>query len=186
MRIHHHLGLGDHLVCYGLVRTIAESEPVELYCKWHNMGSVSQMYKGTGVKLIGVKSDDECSNAVKIGFTKECETEENFGEEFYRQAGVPYSYRWKYPIHREREREVTEYENIFIHNDVFPRRTYSIFDWWDAIENAEEVHCIESCFRLAIDFMEPKGKLVLHFDKEKSWRVVPTKHKWEIYEKEIS
>ena len=73
---------------------------------------------------------------------------------------------------------------IFIGADKFTRMTNqgSMLIWKDAIENAKEVHCIESSVRQYIEFLNPKGKLFLHKFNDKSWRVVPSKHNWTIIE----
>jgi hypothetical protein len=189
MRIHHHLGLGDHFVCYGLVRSLQDKYGgVEVFAKSNNYNSVVSMYDGTGINVIRVNSDDECISDLKIGFNDTTMTENIFGEEFYRQAGVPYENRWKYEI-KKYNAPIQKKIPIFVHDDIGrgysikvdgfrPYLTDNIFDWSYAIENADEVHCIESSFRLMIDFLKPKGKLFLHFNEEKSFRIVPTKHKW--------
>ena len=161
MRVHHHLGLGDHFVCYGLVRTLQDRHGgIELYCKKNNYNSVKTMYKGTGINILLVDSDLECNPDIQIGFTDATMTEEKFGEEFYRQASVPYENRWKYSIEHDHEPIKLDVDR-FIHDDqqrgykieldgFRPYLTDNIFDWSYAIENAKEVHCIESSFRLKI------------------------------------
>ena len=42
--IHHHLGLGDHIICNGLVREFAKSYNINLFCKSKNMYNVSVMF----------------------------------------------------------------------------------------------------------------------------------------------
>lgn len=56
--IYHHLGLGDHIIANGLVRTIAKDyERVYLFCKPHNFDNVAFLYKDLSkVKII--KMDD--------------------------------------------------------------------------------------------------------------------------------
>lgn len=191
MKIHHHLGLGDHFVCYGLVRSLHyKYKNVSVFSKAVNYDSVCSMYKGTGITVIKVDSDEDCNSDLKIGFNDVTMTESIFGMEFYRQAGIPYENRWKYKIRAHRG-VIKEKKSIFVHDDASrgyvinvdgfrPYMTKNIFDWAYMIENADEVHCIESSFRLMIDFLNPKGKLFLHFNKDKSFRVVPTKHKWTI------
>ena len=43
--IHHHLGLGDHLVCNGLVNEISKTRKIFLICKMHNYFAVRHLYK---------------------------------------------------------------------------------------------------------------------------------------------
>ena len=181
MILHHHLGLGDHLMCYGLVK---ELKPDYLVCKKVNAESVRYMYRDTNIELIEVDNDcDAPDGTIKIGFSKETETEEIFGTEFYRQAGLPYETRWKHKINIDCEQ--VKGEGNFIHlpfemEGFKPLYTLSknIYSYRDIIENAPEVHVMESSFRQLIEFLDPKGKLYLHFNEEKSWRIVPSKHKW--------
>lgn len=193
MIIYHHLGLGDHLICYGLVMAL---NPTHLICKEINLPTVRDMYKYTGIELISVKDDKEAEEAVKgyrhkkIGFTDATMTEEKFGEEFYKQAGVDYETRWHYKINTEAPQ--VPGQGNFVHlpdksiirrvikNQIVPDYSISpnIFGYKNIIENAAEVHVQESSFRQMIEFLQPKGKLYLHFDKEKSWRVVPSRHNW--------
>lgn len=201
--IHHHLGLGDHIVCYGLVRHIAANQAVYLFTKEHNIPTVSAMYAGCNVHIISVQDDQHAAqwethpDYVRYGFKNE--NEDVFGAEFYKQAGVPYEYRWKYYPERDMVREQAFYDSfgqqdVFIHDDAqrgyvinkegFRANIYytpNILDYGMLIENAKEVHCIESSFRLFIDFLNPKGVLYLHFNNEKSFRIVPTKHIWKVY-----
>lgn len=182
--LHHHLGLGDHLICYGLVR---ELKPDYLLCKWENLPTVKYMYRNTDIKVIAVKNDydKESHAAIKIGFTDETMTEEIFGTEFYKQAGLPYETRWRHEI--DIDCYQVKGEGNFIHlpfemEGFKPSRELAenIFCYKDVIENAPEVHVMESSFRQLIEFLNPKGKLFLHFNKEKSWRVVPSRHNWNI------
>jgi phage anti-repressor protein len=200
--IHHHLGLGDHIVCYGLVRFIAEQEPVYLFCKPHNAPTVKAMYKNCNVFIVPISGDHEAAQLQthpdyrRVGFQNEGEAQ--FGEEFYKCMNIPYDYRWKYQIHRDlsREQELFDFfkqQDVFIHDDeergykievkgYRPHITFTrnLMDYGLLIEHAKEVHCIESSFRLYIDYLSPQGKLYLHHNPKKSDRIVPTKHTWEI------
>ena len=102
--IHHHLGLGDHFVCNGLVRAILEKEsPDFLYLpvKFHNMTTVSQMYSDDRrVICIPVENDEQVyrlpqlrvvSAFYRIGF----ETyREDWDVSFYDAASLPFEFRW--------------------------------------------------------------------------------------------
>jgi hypothetical protein len=162
-----------------------------VYCKHHNYHSVMDLYYGTNIKIIPITTDDDIFYYdKKIGFTKECETEEIFGTEFYKQAGLPYEVRWKHkPIMQEGYYYFDErHEIVVCDSDNFkldvegyrPGGKKSIFEYISILENAKEIHCIESSFKQLIEFLNPKGKLIYHFKKEKSWRQVPSKHNWQI------
>jgi hypothetical protein len=44
--IYHHLGLGDHIICNGLVRSLINpNEEYKMFVKSHNLDSVSFMYR---------------------------------------------------------------------------------------------------------------------------------------------
>lgn len=100
--IHHHLGLGDHIVCNGLVRTLAKRyEKVYLPCKERNLNSVRFLYKDSPkVEVFGVKNEvlDVLRFSLgvgvpiqRVGFEK---TRSDWDRSFYDHAGVPFSHKW--------------------------------------------------------------------------------------------
>jgi len=100
--IYHHLGLGDHFICNGLVRELIKdkSEPC-LFVKHHNFDTVAQMYEDTNLKLVGVSDDSEilerCAKGVsgiQVGFGN-LNQFDAFDKQFYRLAGVPFEKRWE-------------------------------------------------------------------------------------------
>lgn len=114
--IHHHLGLGDHIICNGLVREILNREnPSTLYLpvKEHNLFSVSRMYKDEDkIKCIPVKRDadvchlKECKEAekvIKVGFEK---VRKDWDVSFYDSVGIPFEKRWSmFKCFRDTENE---------------------------------------------------------------------------------
>jgi hypothetical protein len=102
---------------------------------------------------------------------------------FYQQAGVPFSKKWEsFFVQRDASREfqlfdyfkLTPGEYIFVHDDIprqqiinvdlfedkklpvlraLPEHTNNIFDFCYMIENAKEIHVIESCMMFLIDLM---------------------------------
>lgn len=190
MIIYHHLGLGDHLICFSLVMELTGGDGY-LYCKKNNIDSVSDLYYNTKIKLIEINDDSEIKEYdIKIGFNNVCETELNFGEEFYRQAGLKYEDRWKHsPSMQEGYYYLSEKHDIVvcdspeykINIDGYrPNGKKSIFHYINIIENAKEVHCIESSFKQLIEYLKPNGKLIYHFKKEKSFRNVKSNKLWKI------
>lgn len=115
--VYHHLGLGDHFVCNGLVRAILEKEiPDFLYLpvKPHNIATVSQMYSDDiRVICIPVKNDGEVyslpqlqvvSKFYKIGFDK-CR-KEDWDVSFYDSVSLPFEFRWsKWKCVRDHKKE---------------------------------------------------------------------------------
>jgi hypothetical protein len=105
--LHHHLGLGDHIICNGLVRYLSQTNLIKLFCKTHNINNVKQMYLDNhNIDLIDVYNDNE---AEKIGLTNKenyirigvalngnwpPQMEESWDRVFYYQLNIPYEYSW--------------------------------------------------------------------------------------------
>ena len=100
----------------------------------------------------------------------------NWAHSIYIQAGIPPKYMYsKFKVVRDRDSEI-KYEHddyVFIHDDVSRgmkidtshTNTYrvtrdrldsnsNIFDYLTVIENASEVHCMDSCYAWMINMME--------------------------------
>jgi len=114
--LYHHLGLGDHIVCNGLVRTVCEMIPnsrIFLPTKKHNYISVSRMYwDEPRIIPCEVNSDMDvqhlsqlklCDKIIQVGFSK---VREDWDVSFYDTNGFPFEYRWsKFKIVRDKSRE---------------------------------------------------------------------------------
>lgn len=117
--IHHHLGLGDHFVCFGIVKHYAQKmNSVSLFVKHHNISSVKSLYKGlSNVTLIPIENDSEvdlfCSlnnvECFKVGHRSLSYYQSlglTWAEAFYKQCNIPYSKRWEdFSIERDLECE---------------------------------------------------------------------------------
>lgn len=103
--IHHHLGLGDHIICNGLVRYLTKltgANDVWLVVKKQNINNVVRMYADDRrIKFIPVSSDSEFYQfrmdwskviLARIGFEK-CR-DADFDVSFYDSVGVPFQERW--------------------------------------------------------------------------------------------
>lgn len=111
--VYHHLGLGDHFICNGLVRELTKDkdEPY-LFVKHHNLETVSQMYKDTNLQFVTVKDDadvlDYCSKGVsgiQVGFGNLTQ-HDAFDKQFYRLVGVPFEKRWNsFKTNRHKKKE---------------------------------------------------------------------------------
>jgi hypothetical protein len=114
VQIYHHLGLGDHIICNGLVRELCKTHQ-RVYCfvKNHNMDSVSFMYRDEPkIELVGVEDDWEVPfklkndiDLIKIGFEHLQTCDHNFDVSFYNQIGLDFSLRWE-GFHVERDYQV--------------------------------------------------------------------------------
>ena len=195
--IHHHLGLGDHIVCNALVRHLISThdDQFKLAVKTHNVGSVRQLYADTDQIILDpvindrqVKSKREgvvpIKNTIMVGFGS-CKYP-HWEKSFYDQLGIDYSKRYSgFYIQRDRERE-----SLLLEKLKLPERyafastkwsggntsgiktdlpivsleplTDSLFDWIPVIEQAEEVHTVDtSCFHL-IKQISPKCRKVFY------------------------
>ena len=198
MNILHHLGLGDHILCNGLIRSLPY-DSIVLCCKKHNAPSVAFMFRDMNVTIDTIASDadiDKYANSMrepflKIGYKGEGwnVNEGRFDSTFYKQAGIDFNNRWeKFHIPRDltREREfmkqfnVKPHEYIFVHEDVtrgycIPNietdltivrpifgMTNVIFDYCILMQEAAEVHCIDSSFLHIAESIPLSGRVYYH------------------------
>tara|TARA_R110001599_G_scaffold166503_1_gene355993 strand:+ start:6100 stop:6783 length:684 start_codon:yes stop_codon:yes gene_type:complete len=138
--MYHHLGLGDHIICNGMVRYFyKEHGSVKLFCYKRNLSNVSYMYRDLpNLELISVVSDSQADNIlskldpsikrVKVGFNRLPEFMDplTFDEAFYKIANFDFKVRFEYfYLEREldKEKDVMDRINptgekyIFIHDD---------------------------------------------------------------------
>jgi hypothetical protein len=142
VQVYHHLGLGDHIICNGLMRELCKNYK-KIYCfvRESNLHSVSFMYRDQSkIELIPVKGDLEVSSKcikgislIKIGFENLDVSNKNFDKSFYEQLGYDFSLRWdNFYVKRDYEIEEELYKSlnsddapyIFIHDD--PSRGFII------------------------------------------------------------
>lgn len=193
--IYHHLGLGDHIICNGLVRHIKKFEDVVyVFCKPHNTKNIEYMYRDNpNIKVLSVGEDidvmryinnNKISNKIiKVGFDKLNNKYSTFDEEFYESLNIPFSVRFDdFYIERDlnleqkiiKELNPNNEKYIFTHNiDKSKINTnlkiidnpvnYSIFNLISLIENAEEVHLMESSIKNLINsYKMGKPKFFYH------------------------
>lgn len=187
-----HLGLGDHIITNGLIRTLISNKPKDQYisfAKYHNHESVSFMYRDLpNIYIQAVSSDADVdmfladkSNVRRIGFSHVNDYGHiPFDLTFYRQMNIPYDMRWSAFRYKrgciDREKKIytdltlcKSDQYIFVHDDpnrgtINPKYlegkrvirpvvglTNNIFDYVYTIENAKEIHCIDSSFMLLVD-----------------------------------
>lgn len=105
--IHHHLGLGDHIICNGLVRYIVQNynfSTVYLVTKNCNLNNVQKMLADLPmVELLAVDNDREFTEyfkTVKNGKLFRCGFEKCinniFDQSLYNSIDVPFDARWNY------------------------------------------------------------------------------------------
>jgi hypothetical protein len=135
--IYHHLGLGDHIVCNGLVRSlITDDESFSIFVKEHNYPTVKFMYRdipnlncivGNDFLVEDLLRKGEISqyDIIKSGFGGHPEAK-SFDECFYLHLNVPFEKRWdSFKVSRDINSEIeifkkfniSEKNYIFIHDD---------------------------------------------------------------------
>jgi hypothetical protein len=205
--IHHHLGLGDHIICNAIVRNIAKNyDKVYLFYKsipWH-LPNLEYMYRDMGDKISfigGMDWHDEFVdfyrithpgiNYVRIGFEYLNKSSLVFDKAFYEQAGIPFEKKFTdFYVQRDKETEnqlcnelnPTGEPYVFIHQDpernlfmnldyiknknlkiIEPTKKYLLLHHMKLIEQASEVHVMESSFKCLIDcFIKEKENMFFH------------------------
>lgn len=219
-----HLGLGDAIICNGLVRTLAtQYERIILPAKSSNLEVVIQMLSDLdNVGVYSVCGDEDARLAtdnseaagervLRLGGHRDksfLKGDAHFDEEFYRQAKIPFGYRWsafKLPdslraaCHPEAlttpfalvcdncsQGKMKIDESKITDGLVTFRPSESKIFWWhlSAILTATEIHCIDGAFLNLVESLDLPGKrLVFHKSarKHNDERLYPTLRKnWEI------
>lgn len=197
--VHHHQGLGDIIICNGLVNYLSEQfEKIILPISENYYEQICYLYtENPKVEIIKIKNESEVYNIfhkkqiLRVGFEK------NFGKfntSFYKQLNIPYSLSFDFfhvPRDNKKETELmnhlikihkvdTKYRlihrsssygqvelgldgslpNIYIEKDtdIFN----NIFLYTKLIENAEEIHCIDSSILHLVERIPTKSNLFFH------------------------
>lgn len=146
--IYHHLGLGDHIICNGMIRHLCKNyDEVILFCLSETFENVNYMYRDLDNLKIYIFDnesqicdfiEDESvkNNLIKVGFNNlkyYAENKIDFDVGFYDLVGLNYDLRFfEFYVERDLEEENRVYKElnpnnekyIFIHDD--PIRGYKI------------------------------------------------------------
>lgn len=198
--IYHHLGLGDHLICHGIVRNkAAHYEHVRVVCKQHNAATVAWMFNDLpNVEVVAVANDDEAVARFRHHRGQGCAwpvlalgalsgdpsySDTNYDQHFYRHADVDFDERWsgfkagpsatQSPVptapyclvHRDARMNITPFIRSKYPTVHIESGRPNLFDWWDVIHNASEIHCIPSSVYLLIDSIDPFPDIPLFLHK---------------------
>lgn len=208
--IHHHLGLGDHFDCNGMIRYILKERgynQVTVFSKDNYFSMIDFMYRDNeNIKVIKIDKNREYQEVKEVVATSTCKDNDfllvghenydhdaknkNCWEIFYDQVEIPYNVRKDF-FHVERD--LKEEERVFsklnpanepflflhddkergfnlnrdhilnkdlriIENDV----TENIFYFIKILQEAEEIHCMESSFKTLIDLYCEQDNLFFH------------------------
>jgi len=129
--IYHHLGLGDHIILNGFVRSYLDQyDRIFLFSKPGNSKNVKRMYKDISDKLKVISLDDkgvrEFMNMFRshkyliVGHTGDFfrriddpNSEKTFDQLFYEDHQIPFDDKWnKFHLERDTEREKEVYYDI--------------------------------------------------------------------------
>jgi hypothetical protein len=214
--IHHHLGLGDHFVCNGLVNFICKSSPqasIHLICKKHNLDTVKYLYsENTQVRVISMDGVDEISIVnnyvskissllIRVGF-ENCDLN-SWDTSFYKQLNIDFIERYRFfKLPRKKPEQILQIpdkpyilihdqsskkkHNLHIDSDLYKtyiikQEGYHLLSYLDIINNAEEIHCIDSAsFHLIDSLPNITNKLYYHnvrknvtnFNKSLKWKEI--------------
>jgi len=103
--LHHHLGLGDHFVCNGLVHEVSERyDTLYLPCKAHNYSTIEYLYsESPKIKIFKINENEFKEvflfskllnlDIISIGF-QYCNPQ-NWDRSFYEQIGLNFSNRYE-------------------------------------------------------------------------------------------
>lgn len=202
--LYHHLGLGDHFVCNGLVRYYHKKfGKTTIFCKNHLANNIRFMYRDLNNMIVLALPDDGDvqayihsnnlqSQTITIGFDKIRSNKivsTSFDQAIYEAENVPFSVRFdEFYIQRNLSREKQLFDQliktdkyIFVHDDrdrgmnidesricgdlpILRNDTkYLITDYLTILENATEIHLMQSCFKDMINsYNMPKPKIFLH------------------------
>ena len=210
--IHHHLGLGDHFACNGMVRYILKEwgyNQVTVFSKDNYFSMVDFMYRDNEkIKVIKIDKDKEYESVRKIINAGLSESEDNdflivghqnynenaenknCWEIFYDQVEIPYNVRKDFfHVERDLKEEERVFSNLnpanepflFLHDDkergfnlnrdhilnkdlriIENDVTENIFYFIKILQEAEEIHCMESSFKTLIDLYCGQESLFFH------------------------
>lgn len=184
-----HLGLGDAIVCNGLVRVLARCyDELHWPALSSNLASLRAMWADLeNLLVVPVKDDAESSKhgksftrglVLRLGVFSNEPLETCWDRQMYRQAGVPFEERW-----RSFKLPVGKWEKLcdpvaFLHDDPVrgfvidrqqlpanacqPGRHDVIFEVLPWLQQAPEIHVIDSAFLCLADSVSTVGRLVFH------------------------
>jgi hypothetical protein len=180
------LGLGDAIVCCGLVRELAKrNDRIILPCWARNERNVRHMFSDLRNIEVEVVATDRSGSrpgfrTVSIGMHASGFGELNWDQRFYAFAEVDFSRRWDsfdlplgksdIPVPSEPFALICERGSDGIYplhglnhpNPVRLERSPLLFDWVPMMREAEEIHCIDSAPMNLVESVPTKGKLFFH------------------------
>jgi hypothetical protein len=128
--IFHHLGLGDHILCNGLVREFKEKyENLNVFCHPFNFGSVDFMYRDdNNINVLPIGGVSDIQNYINknnlgkktIRVTDVVTNGISWDQSFYTTHGIDFAKRWeKFKVVRDLSGENNLYNELNPNNEKF-------------------------------------------------------------------
>jgi len=231
--IYQHLGLGDIILCNGLIRHLISinnnSKKIFFICKNSNLKAAKFMYRDVkNLKIMGINQNKNEKNEVNLLLKKfknneinyikighefyvptECLNINNKGNRwpcdivFYKQFNIPFKFRytksfWKRDLVSEKKlfnKFTDKKKYAFIHDDVSRgliiddkyignnlkvirnSNNELIFDYGLLLENADEIHVMESSFRQLMETLNIKTKKLFLYKGRDRYHAIPLQNK---------
>lgn len=203
-----HLGLGDAIICAGLVNKLAETHVIIVPCYEHNEKSIRSIFsKNRQVKIEVLHGDvgrcytelEQKYDTIKIGQYAQDSKKLPWYEKFYFDAKVDYEERYKFDFSTEFTQKIIDENYILVcnigsvgefelqHIDstlqvIKPYRSNTILAYIEHIRKATEIHCIDSAFLHLVEQTETSGKLFYHKYARPESCDFKFKKNWTVYE----
>jgi len=203
--LYHHLGLGDHIDCNGMVRYFAELYPdqkIHLPAKSNYYSMIDYMFRDSDQIIVHEIDKNKERDEVRVLYESLQPTtffvvghqfypqnpspEKNCWEYFYEQFNIDYDVKYDYFfVERDIEEESRVFtklnpdqeDYIFVHDDksrgfeiegegnikvIRNDISENIFHFPMILENAKEIHVMESSFKSMVEHFPVNGKLYFH------------------------
>jgi hypothetical protein len=131
--IYHHLGLGDHIICNGIVRHYKDiHKTVTVFCKPHYFNNVEYMYRDDkDIIILPIGEDSDVLNYINqnnlhsdlivVGFDRLAyDNSKTFDEGFYNTINLPFIFRFsKFKFQRNIDKELEVYNDLNPNNEPY-------------------------------------------------------------------
>lgn len=182
-----HQGMGDHIICCGMYRHFAKDREVIVLAHSGRVADNVAFMLSDLPNVCVVDYPDDRTMDESLAAETNCEILRlgaaagephfdrwKFDREFYRQANVPFWFRWdKFACPECPQYTLGLKDWKFVHQRIdlnaiikplpegivgFPNHLYTVFQHRDMILHAQELHCVSSAFAAFADCFDLKDK----------------------------